>query len=64
MIPVSLMILLSVVGQYFTNDDASLLFMNISIILVLMQVTLALVMTNTRRRNLRTHDVLQQKVVQ
>jgi hypothetical protein len=58
------MILLSVVGQYFTNDDASLLFMNISIILVLMQVTLALVMTNTRRRNLRTHDVLQQKVVQ
>ena len=64
MIPVSLMILLSVVGQYFTNDDASLLFMNISIILVLMQVTLALVMTNTRRRNLPTHDVLQQKVVQ
>jgi dolichol-phosphate hexosyltransferase len=64
MIPVSLMILLSVVGQYFTNDDGSLLFMNISIILVLMQVTLALVMTNTRRRNLPTHDVLQQKAVQ
>jgi dolichol-phosphate hexosyltransferase len=63
MIPVSLMILLSVGGQYFTND-ASLLFMNISIILVLMQVTLALVMTNTRSRNLRTQDVLQQKVVQ
>jgi dolichol-phosphate hexosyltransferase len=62
MIPVSLMILLSVIGQYFTND-ASLLFMNISIILVLMQVTLALVMTNTRSRNLRTHEVLQQKVV-
>ena len=52
MIPVSLMILFSVVGQYFTNDDASLLFMNISIILVLMQVTLALVMTSTRCRNL------------
>jgi dolichol-phosphate mannosyltransferase len=62
MIPVSLMILLSVIGQYFTND-ASLLFMNISIILVLMQVTLALVMTNTRSRNLRTHEVLQQKAV-
>lgn len=63
MIPISMMILLSVVGQYFTND-ASLLFMNISIILVLMQVTLAFVMTNTRSRKLRTQEVLQQKVMQ
>jgi hypothetical protein len=38
--------------------------MNISIILVLMQVTLALVMTNTLRRNLPTHDLLQKKVAQ
>lgn len=63
MIPISMMILLSVVGQYFTND-ASLLFMNISIILVLMQVTLAFVMTNTRSRKLGTQEVLQQKVMQ
>ena len=43
---------------------ASLLFMNISIILVLMQVTLALVMTTCVAGIYLLNDVLQQKVVQ
>ena len=63
MIPASLMIVLSVIGEYFT-ESTSLLFMNISIFLVLLQTTLGLLMTGTRRCNLLSHEAIRQKVFQ